>query len=117
MKHILNDEQKEMFLRRTMSVYSEYKKDFPHHDMAAYKTAMGDFCDNLIFVSSELTYDLSHLRNDIEDALEIQDEIDSESDEPTDDSFERDWCGFCDMSVDADVEGSRLVCPHCGTYI
>jgi hypothetical protein len=84
MKHLLTEEQQEMFLRRTMAVYSEFKKDFPM-ETGAYKSAMSDFCDNLIFVSSELTYDVSHLRNDIEEALEVQDEcdeIDSESDNP-----------------------------------
>jgi hypothetical protein len=79
MKHLLTEEQQEIFLRRTMAVYSEFKKDFPM-ETGAYKSAMSDLCDSLIYVSSELTYDVSRLRNDIEEALELQDECDDEVD-------------------------------------
>jgi len=71
-----------------------------------------------VYLTDNDTFGLANIIIRIDGGVELlKCDIDSESDEPTDDSFERDWCGFCDMSVDADVEGSRLVCPHCGTYI
>lgn len=39
--------------------------------------------------------------------------IDSESDED-EDSFDRDWCDFCMMSVEPDGDGD---CPHCFQHL
>jgi len=73
MKHFLNEIQKEMFLKRMMKIYGIFKKDTIWTERDAYKTALIDFCDGIIFVSSEMTYDMSQLRNDLEEALDIED--------------------------------------------
>ena len=76
MKHLLDEEQEKAFLRRVEVVYRNFKKintgDWTHE--SAYKEGIIDFCDSLIFVSSEITYDISHLRNEVESLL---DEIDN----------------------------------------
>ena len=77
MKHILSEEQEKNFIRRVGIVYKNFKAinsgNWTHE--SAYKDGIIDFCDSLIFVSSEITYDISHLRTEIECLL---DEIDNE---------------------------------------
>jgi hypothetical protein len=77
MRHILDEEQEKAFLKRVGVVFRNFKKinsgNWTHE--AAYKEGIVDFCDSLIFVSSEITYDISHLRTEVEYLL---DEIDNE---------------------------------------
>lgn len=77
MKHILTDEQKEEFLNRMGVVYRGYKKINSDNwsNETSYREGIIDFCDSLIFVSSEITYEISSLRNEIE---YLFDEIDNE---------------------------------------
>ena len=79
MNHLLNESQTKALVSRCVSTYKMYKdENFGHLREDAYKAGMIDFCDNIIVVSSALTYDVSTIRNLIEDAL---DEVDSESDD------------------------------------
>ena len=77
MKHLLNEEQKENFIRRVGVVYRNFKAintgNWTHE--SAYRTGIVDFCDSLIFVSGEITYDISTIRSEIESLF---DEIDNE---------------------------------------
>jgi len=79
MKHLLTEDQEENFLKRIGDVYRNFKKinggNWTHE--SAYKEGIIDFCDSLVFVSSEITYDVCHLRSNVEDII---DEIDSEDD-------------------------------------
>ena len=72
MKHILSEEQEKNFIRRVGIVYKNFKAinsgNWTHE--SAYKEGIIDFCDSLIFVSSEITYDISHLRTEIECLLD-----------------------------------------------
>ena len=78
MKHLLNDEQKQNFIRRVGVVYRNFKAinsgNWTHE--SAYREGIVDFCDSLIFVSSEITYDISNIRSEIESLF---DEIDNDS--------------------------------------
>lgn len=74
-RHILNESQKEALLRRMERIYRQFKKDFDWQDEKHYREGIIDFCDAIIFVSSEHTYEISSLRSDIE---ELFDEIDYE---------------------------------------
>jgi hypothetical protein len=78
MKHLLNEEQEEAFIRQVGHVYKNFKKinqgNWTHE--SAYKEGIIDFCDSLIYVSSEITYDISHIRNEVECLL---DEIDNDT--------------------------------------
>ena len=75
MKHILNEEQEKNFLGRIGKMYRKFMDEDSYNDMDAYKAGISDFCDALIFVSGEITYDISHLRTEVEYLL---DEIDNE---------------------------------------
>ena len=78
MKHLLNDEQKQNFIRRCGVVYRNFKEinsgNWTHE--SAYREGIVDFCDSFIFVSSEITYDISNIRSEIESLF---DEIDNDS--------------------------------------
>ena len=80
MKHILSEEQEKNFIRRVGIVYKNFKAinsgNWTHE--SAYKMGIIDFCDSLIFVSSEITYDISHLRTKVECLF---DEIDDEDED------------------------------------
>jgi len=143
MKHILNDEQKDEFLRKIGQTYRNFKAinmgNWTHE--SAYRQGIVDICDDLIFVSSEITFEVSALRYDIECMFDkIDNETDSESietwkcdkcgtdcsattcpsdEDSDDDSFERDWCDFCEMIVILvpAEEYTKGTCPYCGTYI
>ena len=79
MKHLLNEEQERAFIRRIGVVYRNFKAinsgNWTHE--SAYREGVVDFCDSLIFVSSEITYDISNIRSEIESLF---DEIDNEND-------------------------------------
>jgi hypothetical protein len=82
MKHLLNEEQKQNFISQVGRVYRNFKAinsgDWTHE--SAYREGIVDFCDSLIFVSSEITYDISNIRSEIESLFdEIDNENDSES--------------------------------------
>jgi len=82
MKHLLNEEQERAFIRRIGVVYRNFKAinsgNWTHE--SAYREGVVDFCDSLIFVSSEITYDISNIRSEIESLFdEIDNENDSES--------------------------------------
>ena len=77
MKHLLTDEQEREFLSNIGRVYKNFKTinsgNWTHE--SAYKMGIIDFCDSLMFVSSEITYNISHLRTEVECLL---DKIDNE---------------------------------------
>jgi hypothetical protein len=73
--HILNEEQEKEFLKRMEVLYEEWKNNHPWEgNRNSYKEGIVDFCDALIYVSGRITYDISHLRNEVEYLL---DEIDN----------------------------------------
>ena len=77
MRHILTEEQKKAFIRRMGHTYKNFKTinsgNWTHE--SAYRMGIVDFCDDLISVSREITYDISTLRSEIE---YLFDEIDNE---------------------------------------
>ena len=75
--NILNDEQTQEFIQRVGVVYRNFKKinSGDWKDCEAYKMGIIDFCDSLIFVSSQITYEVSTMRTEVECLL---DEIDNE---------------------------------------
>lgn len=79
MRHFLTDEQHDNLLRRMRVVYNNWKVtggwDNSDERNSHWKEGIIDFMDSLIFVSSELTYDISSLRNELEKMFE---EIDME---------------------------------------
>ena len=79
MKHLLNEEQKQNFISQVGRVYRNFKAinsgNWTHE--SAYREGIVDFCDSLIFVSSEITYDISTIRSEVESLF---DEIDNETD-------------------------------------
>ena len=80
MAHILNEEQKEIFLRQMGHLYNNFKAINSWHlteEMESnYKEGTIDFCDALIYASSQITYDISNLRNEVEELFEKMDNRD-----------------------------------------
>jgi hypothetical protein len=78
MIHILTEDQKKEFINRVGVVY----RNFKHINRgslqceSAYRMGIVDFCDSLVFVSSEMTYDICSIRAEIE---YLFDEIDNEN--------------------------------------
>jgi hypothetical protein len=73
---------------------------------------VGDYFDGLDYdniIELGLYYYGKHIEENIDEIKEemYPDENDSGSDE---DSFDRDWCDFCMISVEPDGDGD---CPHC----
>lgn len=77
MSNILTNEQKESLLRRIGVVYKNFKAinrgNWTHE--SAYKMGIIDFCDSIIFVSSQHTCEVASLRAEVEFLF---DEIDNE---------------------------------------
>jgi hypothetical protein len=82
MTRILTAEQKDNFLCKIGQTYRNFKAcnrgNWTHE--SAYRQGIVDFCDDLIYVSSEITYEISILRNEVEEIFDgIDNEVDSES--------------------------------------
>lgn len=75
--YILTEEQEKDFIKQMEVLYRNYKNinsgNWTHE--CSYKEGIIDFCDALIYASSRITYDISHLRSEVEYLL---DEIDNE---------------------------------------
>lgn len=77
MTHILTEDQQEEFIRRCAVIYRNFKA-INHGGLQSedsYKMGIIDFCDSLVFVSREITNEVSSLRAEIE---YLFDEIDNE---------------------------------------
>lgn len=82
MKHILTEEEEESFLRQIGRLYNNFRAIKGLHlteEMESdYKEGIIDFCDALIYASSQITYDISSLRNKVEELFEEMDNKESE---------------------------------------
>lgn len=79
--HILSEEQTKVFLDRFAVQYRTFKKNhiksYNKDDVFHYAEGIIDFCDSMIFASSQITYDMSSLRNavcDLMEEIDIEDE-------------------------------------------
>jgi aminoglycoside/choline kinase family phosphotransferase len=77
MNHILDEDEQNDFIRQMETLYRNYKHINSGNwtNECSYKEGIVDFCDALIDASSRITYDVSHLRMEVEDMI---DRVDSE---------------------------------------
>lgn len=77
MNKILTDDEAQEFLKQVGVQYRNFKKintgNWTHEQ--AYRMGIVDMCDSLVYASRQVTYEVSHLRAEIEFLL---DDIDME---------------------------------------
>lgn len=82
MAHILTEELEEIFLRQVGHLYNNFQviKGFhlTEENKSDYLMGIIDFCDALIYASDQITYDISSLRNKVEELFEEMDNKDTE---------------------------------------
>ena len=80
MRHLLEPEQQEIFLRQMAHLYNNFKAikgwALLDENTSDYREGIIDFCDALIYASSEITYDISTLRNEVEELFETMENRD-----------------------------------------
>lgn len=85
MKHLLNEEQTKNFHAHMMELFEEFKVNnswgLTEQMEDNYLTGIIDFCDALIFANDALTFDISTLRNEVQENLENVEDEDEESSE------------------------------------